>query len=68
MSDRECLPNRRVSELVDFEHTVRRWTVKIGRFPPMETVRHELADRLASPLRAALALIAGSTQPERQDD
>src|ERR1700722_13124107 len=32
MSDRERLPNRRVSELVDFEHAERRWTLTVGRF------------------------------------
>ena len=32
MSDRERLPNRRVSELVDFEHGGRRWTLTVGRF------------------------------------
>ena len=32
MSDRERLPNRRVSELVDFEHAGRRWTLTVGRF------------------------------------
>ena len=32
MSDRERLPNRRVSELVDFEHGWRRWTLTVGRF------------------------------------
>src|ERR1700722_8340030 len=95
MSDREHLPNRRVSELVDFEHGGRKWTLTVGRFadgrvgevfldtpkasaigeiaadaaiaasvafqhgaPPLETVRHALADRRAGPLGAALALIA----------
>ena len=32
MSDRERLPNRRVSELVDFEHGGRKWTLTVGRF------------------------------------
>ena len=32
MSDRERLPDRRVSELVDFEHGGRRWTLTVGRF------------------------------------
>jgi hypothetical protein len=32
MTDRERLPNRRVSELVDFEHGGRRWTLTVGRF------------------------------------
>jgi hypothetical protein len=31
---------------------------------PLETVRHALADRLAGPLGAALALIAGSIKQE----
>jgi hypothetical protein len=32
VTDRERLPNRRVSELVDFEHGGRRWTLTVGRF------------------------------------
>ena len=32
MSERERLPNRRVSELVDFEHAGRKWTLTVGRF------------------------------------
>jgi hypothetical protein len=32
MTDRERLPNRRVSDLVDFEHAGRRWTLTVGRF------------------------------------
>src|SRR3984957_20704739 len=32
MADRERLPDRRVSELVDFEHAGRRWTLTVGRF------------------------------------
>jgi hypothetical protein len=32
MSDRERLPSRRVSELVDFEHGGRKWTLTVGRF------------------------------------
>jgi hypothetical protein len=29
---RERLPNRRISEVVDFQHGGRRWTATIGRF------------------------------------
>jgi hypothetical protein len=29
---RERLPNRRLSEVVDFQHDGRRWTLTIGRF------------------------------------
>ena len=29
---RERLPNRRIAELVDFQHGGRRWTATIGRF------------------------------------
>jgi hypothetical protein len=29
---RERLPDRREAELVDFEHSGRRWTVAVGRF------------------------------------
>jgi ribonucleoside-diphosphate reductase alpha chain len=32
MAERVRLPNRRVSELVDFEHAGRRWTLTVGRF------------------------------------
>ena len=32
MSERVRLPNRRVSELVDFEHGGRRWTLTVGHF------------------------------------
>ena len=32
MAERVRLPNRRVSELVDFEHGGRKWTLTVGRF------------------------------------
>ena len=32
MAERVRLPNRRVSELVDFEHAGHRWTLTVGRF------------------------------------
>jgi hypothetical protein len=31
MSERERLPNRRICELIDFEHGGRRWTACVGR-------------------------------------
>jgi hypothetical protein len=102
MFERQRLPDRREAELVDFEHTGRRWTVTVGRFPdgrvgevfldtpkasaigeiaadaavaasiafqfgaPLETVRHALADRLAGPLGAALALVAGTAASKQE--
>jgi hypothetical protein len=35
---------------------------------PLEIVRHALADRLAGPLGAALALIEGSIQQDKHND
>jgi hypothetical protein len=32
VSERERLPDRREAELVDFEHSGRKWTVAVGRF------------------------------------
>ena len=33
MPERERLPNRRATELIDFDHDRRRWTATIGRYP-----------------------------------
>ena len=68
MSDRERLPNRRVSELVDFEHHGCKWTATFGRFAdgriaevfldaPKESPLVELAQDGA--LAASLALQSG---------
>jgi hypothetical protein len=68
MSDRERLPDRRVSELVDFEHGGRKWTATFGRFAdgriaevfldaPKESPLVELAQDGA--LAASLALQSG---------
>ena len=35
MSDRERLPDRRVSELVDFEHGGRKWTATLRKSGPV---------------------------------
>ena len=68
MSDRERLPDRRVSDLVDFEHGGRKWTATFGRFAdgriaevfldaPKESPLVELAQDGA--LAASLALQSG---------
>jgi hypothetical protein len=68
MLERERLSDRREAELVDFEHTGRRWTVAVGRFldgrvaevlidGPKEAPIVELAQESA--IVASLALQSG---------